>query len=102
MARKSSVLARKITLGRITNIAGSVDLLDLSNPTAITLIRRVLVNAAYGTSNSVAIHPSQDYMLVASGGSSIDGVTKGRVTAYSIPDGAELASAQVGVQRCCT
>ena len=88
----------KDNLGAITNIDGSVDLLDLSNPAAITLIKRVTVNATYGTPNSVAIHPSQDYMLVASGVASRDGVTKGRVTAYSIPDGAELTSAFVGVQ----
>jgi DNA-binding beta-propeller fold protein YncE len=36
-------------------------------------------------------------MLVASGASSVDGATKGRVTAYSIPGGAELTSALVGV-----
>ncbi|MEO5924437.1 MAG: hypothetical protein ABIR70_11480 [Bryobacteraceae bacterium] len=87
----------KDELAAITNIAGSVDLLDLSNPAAITLIKRVMVNPAYGTPNSVAIHPSQDYMLVASGSSSINGASKGRVTAYSIPGGEELTSAQVGV-----
>jgi DNA-binding beta-propeller fold protein YncE len=87
----------KDNLGAITNIAGSVDLLNLSDPTSITLIKRVIVNPAYGTPNSVAIHPSQDYMLVASGASSVDGATKGRVTAYSIPGGAELTSALVGV-----
>ncbi len=84
----------KDNLGAITNIAGSVDLLDLSNPAAITLIKRVAVNPLYGTPNSVAIHPSQNYMLVATGNAG----NTGRVTAYSIPDGAELASVLVGIQ----
>lgn len=84
----------KDNLGAITNIAGSIDLLDLSNPAAITLIKRITVNASYGTPNSVAIHPSQNYFLVASGSA---GAT-GRVTAYRIPDGQELTSALAGIQ----
>jgi len=82
----------KDNLGAITNVAGSVDLLDLSNPAQITRIVRVAVNPAYGTPNSVAIHPSQDYFLVTSGSAG----STGRLTAYSIPEGVELTSALVG------
>jgi DNA-binding beta-propeller fold protein YncE len=87
----------KDSLGAITNIAGSVDLLDVSDPGAITLIRRVTVPAALGTPNSVALHPTQDYFLVVSGSASRTGQT-GFVTAFRISTGALLRSDSVGIQ----
>lgn len=78
----------------LTNIAGSVDVLDLSDPSSPTLLRRVPVDPSFGTPNSVALHPKEDYFLVVSG---LSGAT-GTVSAYRISDGAFLASASVGTQ----
>lgn len=90
-------IREKDSLGAITNVAGSVDLLDLSNPAAITLIRRVTVPSGLGTPNSVAIHPSQDYFLVVSGSASRTGQT-GFVTAFRISTGDLLRTDSVGIQ----
>ena len=78
----------------LTNIAGSVDVLDLFDPTTPTLLRRIPVDPVLGTPNSVALHPFLDYFLVVSGGAG----TTGAVSAYRISDGTFLASASVGTQ----
>ncbi len=80
-------------IAALTNIAGNIDLLDISNPSQISLIRRIPVDPAFGTPNSVAIHPYRDYFLVASGRSG----STGRVSAYRLSDGVFLASAPVGI-----
>jgi hypothetical protein len=77
----------------LTNVAGSVDVLDLSDPTHPVRLRRVLVDTSAGTPNSVAVHPHHDYFLVVTGRS---GVT-GRVAAYSF-NGDLLGSAATGIQ----
>ena len=78
----------------LTNIAGSVDVLDLSNPFQPRLLYRLPIDTVAGTPNSVAIHPHHDYFLVVTGTA---GVT-GAVAAYRLSDGALLASAAVGIQ----
>jgi uncharacterized protein len=78
----------------LTNIAGSVDLIDLADPTSPELLRRVPIDPDFGTPNSVAIHPHRDYFLVVSGSSG----EVGTVSAYRISDGTLLASASVGTQ----
>lgn len=83
----------KSGLAAITNIAGSIDVLDVRNPAAITLLRRIDV-AAYGTPNSVSLHPSKDYLLVAHGTAG----NVGKVSAWRISDGAFLAVADAGIQ----
>jgi uncharacterized protein len=77
----------------LTNIAGSVDVLDLSDPTHPVRLRRVLVDTSAGTPNSAAVHPHHDYFLVVTGRA---GVT-GRVAAYSL-NGEFLGSAATGIQ----
>lgn len=77
----------------ITNIAGSIDVLDVRNPAAITLLRRIDVSA-YGTPNSVSLHPSKDYLLVAHGTAG----SVGKVSAWRVSDGAFLAVADAGIQ----
>jgi uncharacterized protein len=81
-------------IAALTNVAGSVDVLDLSNPIQPRLLRRVEIDIATGTPNSVAVHPHHDYFLVVIGAA---GVT-GAVAAYRLSDGAFLASAAVGIQ----
>ena len=51
-----------------SNTAGSVDVLDLSNPFAPRRLIRVPVDTTTGTPNSAAIHPQLDYFLQSPGG----------------------------------
>jgi hypothetical protein len=78
----------------LTNVAGSVDVLDLSNPLDPHLLRRVVVDTTAGTPNSAAVHPQHDYFLVVTGRAGIAGA----VAAYRLSDGSFLASAPVGIQ----
>ena len=78
----------------LTNVAGSVDVLDLSDPLQPLFLLRVPVDTTAGTPNSVAIHPQHDYFLVVTGTA---GAT-GAVAAYRLSDGAQLGSAAVGIQ----
>ena len=81
-------------IAALTNVAGSVDVLDLSNPLQPSLLHRVEIDTAAGTPNSVAVHPHHDYFLVVIGTA---GAT-GSVAAYRLSDGAFLGSAPVGIQ----
>lgn len=83
----------KSGLAAITNIAGSIDVLDARDPASISLLRRIDVSA-YGTPNSVSIHPSKDYLLVAHGTAG----AIGNVSAWRLSDGAFLAAASAGIQ----
>ncbi len=81
-------------IAALTNVAGSVDLLDLSDPFQPQLLRRVVVDTTFGTPNSVAVHPQHDYFLVVTGTPGI----MGTVAAYRISDGVFISSAPVGIQ----
>ena len=78
----------------LTNVAGSVDVLDLSDPTDPHLLRRVMVDTTAGSPNSAAVHPQDDFFLVVTGRAG----AVGAVAAYRLSDGAFLASAAVGIQ----
>lgn len=52
-------------LAVLTNVAGSVDVVDFSDPASPTLLRRVTVDPAFGTPNSAAIHPRHDFFLAS-------------------------------------
>ena len=78
-------------LAAVTNVAGSIDLVDLSNPAAPVLVRRIPVGPA--TPNSVAIHPQHDYVLVVGGAAG----SVGTITAYAL-DGTLLHAAPAGIQ----
>ena len=86
-------MREKDGIAALTNIAGSIDILDLSDPLQPEQLRRVPINSPAGTPNSVAIHPQHDYFLVSIGTSGAQGV----VAAYRL-DGTLLASASVGIQ----
>ena len=81
-------------IAALTNVAGSVDVLDLSNPFQPQLLYRLEIDTAAGTPNSAAVHPHHDYFLVVIGTAGVTGV----VAAYRLSDGAFLASAAVGIQ----
>jgi DNA-binding beta-propeller fold protein YncE len=81
-------------IAALTNVAGSVDVLDLSNPLKPRLLHRVEIDTAAGTPNSVAVHPHHDYFLVVIGTAGVNGA----VAAYRLSDGAFLDSAAVGIQ----
>jgi DNA-binding beta-propeller fold protein YncE len=81
-------------IAALTNVAGSVDVLDLSNPLQPQRLHRVEIDTTSGTPNSAAVHPQHDYFLVVIGVAGI----QGRVAAYRLSDGAFLASAPVGIQ----
>lgn len=81
-------------IAALTNVAGSVDVLDLSDPLNPQLLRRVQIGTAVGTPNSVAVHPHHDYFLVAIGRTASTGL----VAAYRLSDGAFLDSVAVGIQ----
>jgi uncharacterized protein len=81
-------------MAALTNVAGSIDLLDLSNPFQPQGLQRVVVDTTDGTPNSVAVHPHHDYFLVVTGRAG----TTGSVAAYRLSDGALLDSAPVGIQ----
>lgn len=81
-------------IAALTNVAGSVDVLDLSDPFQPQLLRRVAVSTPPATPNSVAVHPQHDYFLVVIGTAGATGV----VAAYRLSDGAFLASAAVGIE----
>ena len=81
-------------IAALTNVAGSVDILDLSNPLASQLLLRRVPIAAAGTPNSAAMHPFHDYFLVVSGSAG----QIGQVAAYRVSDGAFLDSATIGIQ----
>jgi len=80
-------------IAALTNVDGSVDILDLSNPVAPQLLRRVAIDTSVGTPNSVAIHQQHDYFLVALGRAG----ALGEVAAFRL-DGTFLDSAPVGIQ----
>ena len=80
-------------LAALTNVAGSVDLLDLSDPAVPVLIRRIAVDTSAGTPNSVALHPEEDYLLVVTGRAGVQGA----ILAYAL-DGTLLATATAGIQ----
>ena len=81
-------------LAVLTNIAGSVDVLDLSNPNAPIRVRRVNVDTSAGTPNSAAVHPHDDFFLVVLGRAG----QQGEVAAYRLSDGSFIASGLVGIQ----
>jgi hypothetical protein len=81
-------------IAALTNIAGSIDVLDLSNPAEPKRLRRILFPDEFGTPNSVAVHPVWDLLLAVSGSA---GET-GTVSAWRISDGTLLGSAPVGTQ----
>ena len=80
-------------IATLTNVAGSVDILDLSNPLQPRRLHRVVVEGT-GTPNSAAVHPQHDYFLVVIGTAGVQGA----VAAYRLSDGAFLDSAPVGIQ----
>ncbi len=81
-------------IAAISNTAGSVDVLDLSDPLNPALLVRVPIDTATGPPNSVAVHPQHDYFLVVTGRAGVIGT----VAAHRLSDGALLASASVGIQ----
>ena len=81
-------------IAAISNTAGSVDVLDLSDPLNPTLLVRVPIDITTGRPNSVAVHPQHDYFLVVTGTAGVVGT----VSAHRLSDGALLASAPVGIQ----
>ena len=81
-------------LAVLTNIAGSIDVLDLSNPVAPVRVRRVNVDTSAGTPNSAAVHPRDDFFLVVLGRAG----QQGEVAAYRLSDGSFIASGLVGIQ----
>ena len=81
-------------IAALTNVAGSIDVLDLSDPLQPERLYRITADLSRGTPNSVAIHPHCDYLLVALGASG----RQGAVAAYRLSDGALLASVPVGIQ----
>jgi len=81
-------------IAALTNVAGSIDILTLADPTNVQLLRRITVDPSLGTPNSVALHPSQDYLLVVTGTAG----NVGKLLAYRISDGALLATASTGIQ----
>jgi uncharacterized protein len=81
-------------LAVLTNVAGFVDVLDLSNPLQPFRLRRVPIDASSGSPNSAAIHPHHDYFLVVTGTA---GAT-GAVGAYRLSDGLLLDMQPVGIQ----
>ena len=81
-------------LAVLTNIAGSIDVLDLSNPDAPIRVRRVNVDTTAGTPNSAAVHPHDDFFLVVLGRAG----QQGEVAAYRLSDGSFIASGLVGIQ----
>lgn len=80
-------------LAALTNVAGSIDILDVSRPESMALVRRIVVSE-FGTPNSVAIHPSKDIVLVAHGTAGLQGT----LSAWRVSDGALLTTATVGLQ----
>lgn len=78
----------------LTNVAGSVDLLDLSDPDDPVLLLRVPIDTTTGSPNSVAVHPQHDYFLVVTGRAGV----VGSVLAYRLSDGTLIDSASVGIQ----
>ena len=80
-------------IAALTNVDGSVDILDLSNPLAPQLLQRVAIDTSGGTPNSVAIHQQHDYFLVVVGAAGVQGA----VAAFRL-DGTFLAAAPVGIQ----
>jgi uncharacterized protein len=80
-------------IATLTNVAGSVDVLDLSDPLQPQRLRRVVIEGT-GTPNSAAVHPQHDYFLVVIGTAGVQGA----VAAYRLSDGAFLDSAPVGIQ----
>jgi hypothetical protein len=79
-------------IAAITNVAGSIDILDLADPLQPERLRRITISTANGTPNSVAIHPHHDYFLVVIGTSG----AQGTVAAYRL-DGTFLGSAAIGI-----
>jgi hypothetical protein len=81
-------------IAAISNTAGSVDVLDLSDPLQPTLLLRVPIDTSTGTPNSVAVHPQHDYFLVVTGRAGVVGT----LAAHRLSDGALLATVAVGIQ----
>ena len=77
-----------------SNTAGSVDVLDLSNPLDPRRLIRVPVATTTGTPNSAAVHPHYDYFLTVTGRPG----QIGTVSAFGLFNGVLLDSAPVGIQ----
>ena len=95
-ANGSEIISIRETDGiaALTNVAGSVDVIDLSDPLHPQRLRRIAIDLSRGTPNSAAVHPYCDYLLVVLGASG----KQGSVAAYRLSDGALLASVPVGIQ----
>lgn len=95
-ANGSEIISIRETDGiaALTNVAGSIDVLDLSNPLHPQRLQRIATDLSRGTPNSVAVHPHCDYLLVVLGAPG----SQGTVAAYRLSDGALLASVPVGIQ----
>jgi DNA-binding beta-propeller fold protein YncE len=95
-ANGSEIISVRDTDGiaALTNVAGSIDLLDLSDPLQPRRLQRIATDLSRGTPNSAAIHPHCDYLLVVLGAPG----RQGAVAAYRLSDGALLASVPVGIQ----
>ena len=94
MGARSISVRHRDGLAVLTNIAGSIDVLDLSNPVAPVRVRRVNVDTSAGTPNSAAVHPRDDFFLVVLGRAG----QQGEVAAYRLSDGSFIASGLVGIQ----
>ncbi len=81
-------------IAALSNVAGSIDVLDLSNPEQPGLLRRIQLPAEFGAPNSVAVHPRWDFLLAVSGSAG----SVGTVAAWRVSDGTLLAQAAVGIQ----
>ena len=95
-ANGSEIISVRETDGiaALTTVAGSIDVLDLSDPLHPRRLQRIATDLSTGTPNSVAIHPHCDYLLVAIGAPG----RQGTVAAYRLSDGARLGSVPVGIQ----
>lgn len=82
-------------LAALTNIDGSVDILDLFDPSSPLLLRRIAIDGdLFGTPNSVAVHPRFDFVVVVGGGAG----RVGTASVWSAVTGELLAAGPVGIQ----
>jgi DNA-binding beta-propeller fold protein YncE len=81
-------------IAAISNTAGSVDILDLSDPSAPSRLIRVPIDTTTGPPNSVAMHPHDGYFLVVTGRAGVVGT----LAAHRVSDGTLLATVPVGTQ----
>lgn len=95
----AEIISVRDSWGLLTNAGdGSIDILNLADPSNIQLVRRVKTPELVGLT-SVAIHPYQDYFIAVAGSAKAQATPQvGTASFFRLSDGVLLKTVSVGIQ----